>query len=205
MLAAPCRSSVRPIITAPDGPAGPSYQTDQGNRRDANALRLQTDSCVAQTGRLECQSEADLSSLQGVGTPAPQQNTKAPGQGEAAGGSASSHTHERNLGDGLRARSTGDRAQAPRAHYCRHLLALLASAGCPVQLRGADVVEVLEQVGRQHGFPSAIRVDQGTEFVSAISISGPISVVSRLTSPGRGNRPTTATLSRSTASSEPNA
>lgn len=32
--------------------------------------------------------------------------------------------------------------------------------------RGADVVEVLEQVGRQHGFPSAIRVDQGTEFVS---------------------------------------
>jgi putative transposase len=25
--------------------------------------------------------------------------------------------------------------------------------------RGADVVEVLEQVGRQHGFPSAIRVD----------------------------------------------
>jgi putative transposase len=32
--------------------------------------------------------------------------------------------------------------------------------------RGADVVEVLEQVGRQHGFPTAIRVDQGTEFVS---------------------------------------
>ena len=32
--------------------------------------------------------------------------------------------------------------------------------------RGADVVEVLEQVGRLHGFPSAIRVDQGTEFVS---------------------------------------
>ena len=32
--------------------------------------------------------------------------------------------------------------------------------------RGADVVEVLEEVGRQVGFPGAIRVDQGTEFVS---------------------------------------
>jgi putative transposase len=32
--------------------------------------------------------------------------------------------------------------------------------------RGPDVVEVLEEVGRQIGFPKAIRVDQGTEFVS---------------------------------------
>ena len=32
--------------------------------------------------------------------------------------------------------------------------------------RGADVVEVLERVGREVGFPAAIRVDQGSEFVS---------------------------------------
>ena len=32
--------------------------------------------------------------------------------------------------------------------------------------RGADVVEVLERVGRVTGFPAAIRVDQGSEFVS---------------------------------------
>jgi putative transposase len=32
--------------------------------------------------------------------------------------------------------------------------------------RGIDVVEVLERVGRELGFPSAIRVDQGIEFVS---------------------------------------
>jgi putative transposase len=32
--------------------------------------------------------------------------------------------------------------------------------------RGSDVVEVLERVGRELGFPSAIRVDQGTELVS---------------------------------------
>jgi len=32
--------------------------------------------------------------------------------------------------------------------------------------RGADVVEVLERVGREVGLPEAIRVDQGSEFVS---------------------------------------
>ena len=32
--------------------------------------------------------------------------------------------------------------------------------------RGADVVEVLERVGREVGLPAMIRVDQGTEFVS---------------------------------------
>jgi putative transposase len=32
--------------------------------------------------------------------------------------------------------------------------------------RGADVVEVLERVRPQVGFPATIRVDQGTEFVS---------------------------------------
>ena len=32
--------------------------------------------------------------------------------------------------------------------------------------RARDVIEVLERVGREHGFPQAIRVDQGSEFVS---------------------------------------
>jgi hypothetical protein len=39
-------------------------------------------------------------------------------------------------------------------------------------LRGADVVEVLERVGCEVGFPVSIRVDHGTEFVRAISICG---------------------------------
>jgi len=30
---------------------------------------------------------------------------------------------------------------------------------------GADVVEVLDRVGREEGLPATIRVDQGTEFV----------------------------------------
>ena len=35
-----------------------------------------------------------------------------------------------------------------------------------LNFRGPDVVEILEEVGRQVGFPKAIQVDQGTEFVS---------------------------------------
>jgi putative transposase len=33
-------------------------------------------------------------------------------------------------------------------------------------IRAADVVEVLKQVGAAHGSPASIRVDHGTEFVS---------------------------------------
>lgn len=36
----------------------------------------------------------------------------------------------------------------------------------PFNFHGADVMEVLERVCRQVGFPKAIRVDQGREFVS---------------------------------------
>jgi len=32
--------------------------------------------------------------------------------------------------------------------------------------RGSDVVDVLEQIRRQHGFPRTIRVDRGSEFIS---------------------------------------
>src|SRR5215813_10680170 len=47
-----------------------------------------------------------------------------------------------------------------RYGYCRiHVLLRF-------NFRGPDVVEILEEVGRQIGFPKAIRVDQGTEFVS---------------------------------------
>jgi putative transposase len=67
--------------------------------------------------------------------------------------------------------------------------------------RGADVVEVLERVGREVGFPAAIQVDQGSEFVSRdldlwAYQRGVIS-----TSPGRGSRPTTPSSSRSMANS----
>lgn len=69
--------------------------------------------------------------------------------------------------------------------------------------RGEDVVQTLERVCRIVGYPKAIRVDQGSEFISRDSISGRINTVSFLTSHDPANRPTTALSNRSTASSAP--
>lgn len=90
---------------------------------------------------------------------------EAPGQGEAAGRSSSGDTLERDLGDGLRARSACNRTQAARADVDTFTRFSRATE-VRFNFRGTDVVEVLERVGRELGFPSAIRVDQGTEFVS---------------------------------------
>ena len=38
---------------------------------------------------------------------------------------------------------------------------------------GADVAATLTRVCRDHGCPRTIRVDNGPEFISVISISGP--------------------------------
>src|SRR4029450_11814316 len=71
-----------------------------------------------------------------------------------------------------------------------------------VNSRAPDVVEILEAVGRQVGFPKAIRLDQGTEFVYAISTCGLISAVSRSISPDRVSPLTMPSSSRSMANSE---
>jgi putative transposase len=70
--------------------------------------------------------------------------------------------------------------------------------------RGADVVEMLERVGREMGFPATIRVDLGTEFVSRdLDLWAYQRGVTHLTSPGLESRPTTRSLKRSTVASAP--
>ena len=71
--------------------------------------------------------------------------------------------------------------------------------------RGADVVEVLERVGRAVGLPAVIRVDQGSEFVSRDLDLWRTNAASHSTSPGRASRPTMLLSSHSTASSALNA
>jgi putative transposase len=70
--------------------------------------------------------------------------------------------------------------------------------------RGPDVVEILEEVGRQVGLPKVIRVDQGKSLSDAISTSGPISAASRSTSPDRASPLTTPSSSHSMANFERN-
>jgi hypothetical protein len=59
------------------------------------------------------------------------------------------------------------------------------------QFPGADVVDILERVSREIGYPNTIRVDNGPEFSARSSIDGPSSPASRSTSAGPANRPTT--------------
>ena len=65
--------------------------------------------------------------------------------------------------------------------------------------RGEDVVQTLDRVCDAIGYPKTIRVDQGTEFVSAISTSGLMRGASRSTSPGQASQPTTPSSKPSTA------
>ena len=112
-------------------------------------------------------SEEDAAHLSRVRPAIAQQDAEAAGQGEAARRSAARDATERDLGHGLRARPAGDRSQAARADDRRHVLALLAGAGAALHLpRRRCRARCWNEVGRQVGFPAAIRVDQGTEFVS---------------------------------------
>jgi putative transposase len=67
------------------------------------------------------------------------------------------------------------------------------------------VVEVLEQVGAAMASPPASGSTKVPSSSAATSICGPISAVSRLTSPGQASPRTMPSSSRSTGSSGPNA
>ena len=71
--------------------------------------------------------------------------------------------------------------------------------------RGADVVEALERVCPQVGFPATIRVDQGTEFISRDLDLWAYQRASRSTSPGPASQRTMPSSKRSMAGSGPNA
>lgn len=71
--------------------------------------------------------------------------------------------------------------------------------------RGEDVVQTLERVCRQRGYPKTTRVDNGSEFISRISAYGRMPTTSRWISRDRESRRTTATSRRSIRSFERNA
>ena len=67
------------------------------------------------------------------------------------------------------------------------------------RLRGEHVVEVLNRLVRQRGAPQYLFADNGAEFTGHLSICGPTTMASGLTSPGPASRPTTRISRRSTA------
>jgi putative transposase len=71
--------------------------------------------------------------------------------------------------------------------------------------RAEDVEKTLEKVCSKTGYPKTIRVDQGSEFISAILMCRLIMVASFSTSHDQANQLTMPLLKASTASSERNA
>ena len=71
--------------------------------------------------------------------------------------------------------------------------------------RSENVVEALDQACARLGYPKAIWVDQGTEFVSRTWTCGPTPTASPWTSLGPASRRTTLSSRPSTVDSEPNA
>lgn len=67
--------------------------------------------------------------------------------------------------------------------------------------RSPDVVEVLERVCGEMGYPASIRADQAASSSRATWTCGPTPGAARWTSAGRTSRRTTRSSSRSTASS----
>ena len=125
------------------------------------------------------QHEANPQALQRVGPAIAQQDAQTAGEGQAPGRQDRCHTFEPGLGDHCPA---GACLQTPRGDFVHDQLATgrklrvltivdthsrYAPATDPrFSYRGEDVVQTLERVCREVGYPKMIRVDNGSEFIS---------------------------------------
>ena len=145
---------------------GRSGGADQGDLPDAGALWEPPRARAAAPGGLAHQPQEGLSDLSRDGPAIAQQDAQAEGQGEAAGRPQGCHRTEPDLGDGLRPRSAGDRAEAAGADGGRYLLALLTGDRSALHVsrrgRGPDPGSGLRRSRLSADDP----VDQGSEFVS---------------------------------------
>ena len=102
-----------------------------------------------------------------AGPSAVQQDAQASGEGQAAGRPLRGDAAERDLGDGLRPRPVGHQLKDPDSGCRGYFQPLLAEIIDPwFTYRSENVVEVLDRACGRLGYPKAIRVDQGIEFVS---------------------------------------
>lgn len=95
-----------------------------------------------------------------------QQILQAPGQGATCAMTSPRDPRQRDLGDGIvhdHLATGGKLRMLTIVDIFSHFSPALESR---LTFRGTDVVEVLERVSNEVGFPATIRVDQGSEFVS---------------------------------------
>ena len=162
------RSIDRPTTTGRVAPDQAALEAaDQGDLRDAGALRLPARSRPAAPRGLGGEREADLPALPRVGPAIAQQDAEAAGEGEAARGPhASTRPNEIWAMDFVHDQlATGRKL---RVLTVVDTFSRFSPAIDPrFSYRGADVVQTLGAgLRRQSAIPKTIRVDQGTEFVS---------------------------------------
>ena len=102
MLRRPGPAVVLLLQESPPGPGAPDLQ-DQGDRRDAGALRLSQNTCAAAAGGLAGECQAREPALSRDEPAVAEQVAEAESEGEAPGGPGSAGWAQRRLGHGLRA------------------------------------------------------------------------------------------------------
>jgi putative transposase len=143
---------------------GRSRTTHQGDLPDPCPLRLSV--CHAAPGRLADQSKEDAADLSWLGlqlcNKTPRRRLKAKLQEDRRNATRPNETWAMDFVHDQLATGRKLRILTIVDTFSRFSPALVPR----LTLRGADAVVVLERVGPEVGLPSAIRVDQGTEFVS---------------------------------------
>jgi len=146
--------------------AGHSDEADQGDRRDAGALRLPPHSRPAAAGGLAGNAKRVCGLYREMGlqlrNKSPKRRVKAQLREDRAPATAANQVwamdfvHDQ-LFDGRKIRILTVVDTFTR---------LSPAIEVRQQFRGADVVQTLERVSREIGFPKTIRLDNGSEFIS---------------------------------------
>jgi putative transposase len=181
-------STPRPTITSPAARPGRPRGSDQGDLRDAGALRLPARACAAAPRGLGINTRRPYRIYNELGlqlrNKTPKRRVKAKlreDRQEAAGPNevwAMDFVHDQlATGKKIRILTVVDTF----SRYCRCSIHGSATG----RGRGPDARRVCGQIG----YPKTIRVDNGSEFVSGTSTCGPMPTASRSTSPaGQADR-----------------
>src|SRR5262249_46468008 len=133
--------------------AGSSDRTHQGDRRHSGALQLSSYPCAVASGRVAHQPDAGLPVVPRNGLAIAEQDSEAQGQLREDRRSATQPNETRAMDFVHDQLATG--SQAAVLTIIDTFSRFSPAIEPRFNFRGPDVVEILEEVGRQIGFPKA--------------------------------------------------
>jgi hypothetical protein len=151
--------------------SGQLEEPDPRDRRDARALRLPTDSCVARREGWDVNGKRVYRLYKELGLQLrrkpPKRRVKAKLRDGRCAASCSNEVWAMDFVHDQLATGSKLRILTVVDTFSRFSPAVLPRFG----FRAPDVIEVLERVCSEVGYPASIRVDQGSEFISRRSRS----------------------------------